>query len=269
MSAAILELLNSVKKSRQVKLTPQEENVIATCESKVVRNFSTAFLVSLCTFPAIVKATWKMGLFGRFCLSGGAACLVGNLVVRRSLNPFVDRILDMDGTQLQTALANIILIKHGNDPWLMQRLYKRFYQEKVYDDTASDKPLLRWRFRNHYGDVVDHSQGKHADESQVYNSQGKHADDSQGYTHVSSQSASDGNKAQIKSNNVSMNTTGANLMEDPLDSIFGGSAPQEEVLQPVSSTPTARARNHSQRRSHRRRRRMHLESLAKKHAQLQ
>ncbi|WCJ23797.1 hypothetical protein M5689_005802 [Euphorbia peplus] len=256
MSAAILELIRSVK-TKEVKLTPQEANVIATCESKAIRDYATGFLVGFCTFPAILKFTWKTGLFSTFCISGGAGSLVGDWAVRRSLDPWVDQILDMDGSQMQTALANIILNKHRNNPWMMQRLYKRFYSEKVYDDTNSDKPLLRWRFRNHFGDIVDHSQGTHGD-------------DSQGYAHVNSHSAFDGNKARIKINKVSMNTTSADVMEDPLDSIFGGSAPEEEILHPVvSSTPTARARNHSQRRSHRRRRRMHLESLAEKHEQLQ
>ncbi|XP_065863287.1 uncharacterized protein [Euphorbia lathyris] len=254
MSAAVLELIQLVK-TREVKLTPQEANVIAACESKAIRDYATSFLVSFTVLPVVLKATWKMGLFSTFCLSGGGASLIGDWAVRRSLAPCVDKILDMDGSQMQGVLANIILNKYQNDPWIMQRLYKRFYSEKVYDDTTADKPLLRWRYRNHYGDNGAPSQGTHDD-------------DSQGYTHVSSHSASDGNKAHIKGNKVSVNP-GADVMEDPLDSIFGSSAPEKKIFQPIGSTPTSRAHNRSHRRSHRRRRRMHLESLAMKHAQLQ
>lgn len=42
-----------------------------------------------------------------------------------------------------------MLKKYQDDPLIMQRVSKYFYSEEVYDD-ASDKPRLRWRYRNFF-----------------------------------------------------------------------------------------------------------------------
>ena len=44
-----------------------------------------------------------------------------------------------------------MLQKYQDDPTIMQRISKHFYSEEVYDD-SSDRPRLRWRFRNSFGE---------------------------------------------------------------------------------------------------------------------
>lgn len=51
-----------------------------------------------------------------------------------------------------------MLKKYHDDPWVLQRLSKRFYSEQVYDDSSADRPKLRWRFRNFSGDPITDSQ---------------------------------------------------------------------------------------------------------------
>ncbi|CAK9160694.1 unnamed protein product [Ilex paraguariensis] len=39
-----------------------------------------------------------------------------------------------------------------DDKWTTHLLSKHFYSEKVYDDSSSDQPKLRWRHRNFFAD---------------------------------------------------------------------------------------------------------------------
>lgn len=50
------------------------------------------------------------------------------------------------------------MTRHHNDPQTMQYISKHFYCEKVYDDSTSDWPKIRWRYRNFFSDDVAHAQ---------------------------------------------------------------------------------------------------------------
>ena len=54
-----------------------------------------------------------------------------------------------------------IVNKYQDNPWRMQLISNYFYPEKVFDDSTSDKPKLRWRHRNFFGDSASNSQGTH------------------------------------------------------------------------------------------------------------
>ena len=64
-----------------------------------------------------------------------------------------------------------IVNKYQDNPWRMQLISNHFYSEKVFDDSTSDKPKLRWRHRNFFGDSDSHNQGTHDDDDHVIDSQ--------------------------------------------------------------------------------------------------
>lgn len=64
-----------------------------------------------------------------------------------------------------------IVNKYQDNPWRMQLISNHFYSEKVFDDSTSDKPKLRWRHRNFFGDGASHNQGTHDDDDHVIDSQ--------------------------------------------------------------------------------------------------
>lgn len=43
----------------------------------------------------------------------------------------------------------------------MRLLARHFYSEQVFDDSTSDQPRLRWRYRNSYSDGVAYGQQTH------------------------------------------------------------------------------------------------------------
>ncbi|XP_050219821.1 uncharacterized protein LOC126670195 isoform X2 [Mercurialis annua] len=234
----------------QDNLTSEEVNVLLTCKSKAIREFTSGALIG---GSVALAATWKLSNFARAYLSVGAAAIAGMRGFNRSLNSCVDHILDLDGSRIQRELANIIVNKHQDDPWTMRRLNRHFYQERVFDDSSSDKPIIRWRYRNFFGENVGHAQSENDG-------------DSMGDPHVSGND-SDSRKAPAESKQVRMNHD-ADVMEDPLDSIFGRMAAVEEIKHRSSSSTPAKANTRSHnRRAHRRRRLHHHESLGLKYAQ--
>uniref|UniRef100_A0A2P2KBW3 Uncharacterized protein MANES_03G177200 n=1 Tax=Rhizophora mucronata TaxID=61149 RepID=A0A2P2KBW3_RHIMU len=122
--------------------------------------------------------------------------------------------------------------KYQDNPSMIQYMQRIFYTEKVFDDSSADEPILRWRFRNFFSDNAAYSQN---------------------VRDTGSQSNSD---ACIDTDIRKMNL-GADVMEDPLDVIFGHEAPVEEIHHSGTSSSPARGLTGSHKRSHRRRR-MHL-----------
>ncbi|KAJ7954869.1 Mitochondrial intermediate peptidase [Quillaja saponaria] len=174
------------------KITLHEANVLLSCKSKAVREFTASALVGC---GAGWTASWKLSKLFRINLAGGAAAFFGLWRFGRSLDSCVDHILS--GSRLQKELANIILTKHHNDPWRMQLIAKHFYSEKNYDDSTSDHPKVRWRYRNFFSDNVAHG-GRTSDNDSYNSSQDDSQNDSHSdatsnsYNHVSSESDSKG-----------------------------------------------------------------------------
>ena len=69
--------------------------------------------------------------------------------------------------------------KYWNDPWRMQLIAKHFYSEKVFDDSTSDLPKVRWRYRNFFSDDAGHGQSTNDGDSHS-DSQGDSNSDSHG-----------------------------------------------------------------------------------------
>ncbi|KAJ8747456.1 hypothetical protein K2173_008753 [Erythroxylum novogranatense] len=232
----VLFVLEQNLTSQKEKLTPQEENILQTCKSKAVRDFTVGSLVG----GAIAwAATSKLSKFARVNFAGGAAAFLGFWKFGRSLDSCVDHILALDGTRLQRELANIISRQYRDNPSIMQYMHRHFYSEKVFDDSNSDKPILRWRYRNFFGDNVDHGQTRNESNS-------------------ASSSDSPRDSDVKRAGQIPMNPV-ADAMEDPLDSIFGYMAPLEEIHHYSTSSSSSRASTGNRRRSQRRRRTHHHE----------
>ncbi|KAJ6324055.1 hypothetical protein OIU76_011372 [Salix suchowensis] len=232
--------LEQVLRSQKETLTHQEMNVLQTCKSKAVRQFTFGVLTGA---TAAWAATWKLSWFARANISGGAAILLGFWRFSKSLDSGVDHILAMDGSRMQKELANIMVNKYQDDPWTMQHLNRRFYSEKVFDDSNLHRPIIRLQYRNSSGDNFANGQRTHDSDS-----------------HDASHSDPDIKRADVESKKVPMNL-GAEVMEDPLESIFGFMAPVEEIHHLGTSGTSARVLNRSHKRSHRRRMRHQEASL--------
>ncbi|KAI5423459.1 hypothetical protein KIW84_046424 [Lathyrus oleraceus] len=267
--------------SKREKLTPQEEGILLSCKGKAVRNFTAS---SLLGGAVVWAATGKLGKAFRVNLSAGAGAFCGLWIFSRSLFSCADHILTLDGSILQKELANIMVTKYQNDPSLMKLISKHFYSERIYDDSTSNTPKLRWRYRNFFSDnAID---GKRTQDHGSYNtSQGDSHndsyDESQGYSDslkksqdkseniADSKRTTHGTKqiSQGKSENItdSQRTArgtkqvfinpGSDIMSevDPLDCLFGG-VPVEEVLHPNTTNKPSATHHRSHRRYHRRRR---------------
>lgn len=92
-------------------------------------------------------------------------------------------------------LNDRMVTKYQNDPSLMQLISKHFYSERIFDDSTSNTPKLRWRYRNFYSDNVVHGNRTHDhdshDESQG-NSHNDSYDKSQEYSRNDSHEKSQG-----------------------------------------------------------------------------
>ncbi|KAJ6312964.1 hypothetical protein OIU77_014481 [Salix suchowensis] len=177
--------LEQVLRSQKETLTHQEMNVLQTCKSKAVRQFTFGVLTGA---TAAWAATWKLSWFARANISGGAAILLGFWRFSKSLDSGVDHILAMDGSRMQKELANIMVNKYQDDPWTMQHLNRRFYSEKVFDDSNLHRPIIRLQYRNSSGDNVANGQRTHDSDS-----------------HDASHSDSDIKRADVESKKVPMN----------------------------------------------------------------
>ncbi|KAH8500326.1 hypothetical protein H0E87_015545 [Populus deltoides] len=121
MGEALFDLEQFLKSQKEA-LTLEEANILQTCKSKAVRQFTAGVITgaavawaesSLSTTTAyliicsILAATWKLSRFAQANISGGAAALFGFWRFNKSLDTCVDHILAMDGSRLQKELANM------------------------------------------------------------------------------------------------------------------------------------------------------------------
>ncbi|XP_048235037.1 uncharacterized protein LOC8280906 isoform X2 [Ricinus communis] len=220
MAAAFVDLKQILKWE---KLTPKEESVLRACEFKAVRGLMNGALIG---GTVAFAATRKLDRFSQVFLSVGVAGLLG------------------------LEIFDSIVNKHQDNPWTMQRMHRLFYQEKVFDDSSLDKPILKWRYRNFFGNDCVHGRRTNYSDSHVLHNY------------------SDSKEVPLAAKQVPMNPD-VDMMEDPLDSIFGHMAPMEEIRHLSSSSTPSRADTRSHRRSRRRRRLQNYESLGLKDAQPQ
>ncbi|GKV19616.1 hypothetical protein SLEP1_g29849 [Rubroshorea leprosula] len=247
--------LEEVIRAKQVKLTPQEVNVLYTCKSKARRDFFTGTLLGGTLMWA---ATWRLRRIYRTELATGAGIGFGFWNCTRSLDSCLDHILALDGSLLQYELAAIIAKKYGDDPSKMQLLSKRFYSEKVYDDSGSG-PKLKWRFRNYYSDGVTHEPRTSDDDLSSQSHSNTHSQ-TPIYSHNDSQNDTVNKKTDLGFKQTPVNSD-TNLMADPLDGLFGDMSTTQDI--PHANTPSStpsRVPSRSHRRSHRRRRMRHQEA---------
>ncbi|CAN1129204.1 hypothetical protein LINPERHAP1_LOCUS25224 [Linum perenne] len=255
MGAALLELEQSLRSQKEY-LTAQEAELLQVCKNSAIRAFTFASLVG---GTAAWGATWKLSRVLRVNISGGAAAVMGFWGFGRSLEACVDHILSRDGSRLQRQLATIMVMRYSNVPWARQLLSKRFYVETVFDDSSSNEARLRWRYRNHFGNVP--SDGKHHNNAYHKDSGDQKPHDND--YHKNSQAEPDIKTVELNPKQViarpQMNSQShhAEITEDPIDSLFGAVAPLEEIHHPATPASATRAAHHrSHRRAHRARRRM-------------
>ncbi|XP_038708527.1 uncharacterized protein LOC120003567 isoform X4 [Tripterygium wilfordii] len=236
---ALLELDRVFVSKKDV--TSQEVNVLLSCRSKAMKGFFGGALIG---GGLAWGVGWKYSRPTRMILSG-AAMYTGRSSFRKSISSSVDQILALDGSRIQKELATMI-----------------FYTEKVFDDSTSDQPRLRWRYRNFFSDDVAFHQSSH-DDSDSHDSSRNNAQrdfDSTSNNNSRIVSHNDGRKNDLEHKQLNMNT-GPDVMEDPLDCVFGSMTAMEEIRNPSSLTTPTR---HDHKRSHRRRR-MHRHVLRSEH----
>ena len=81
-----------------------------------------------------------------------------------------------------------MVTKYQNDPSLMRLISKHFYSERIFDDSTSNAPKLRWRYRNSFSDNVVHGHRAHDNDSH---------DKTQGDSHTDSYYDSRGNSENV------------------------------------------------------------------------
>ncbi|XP_076955083.1 uncharacterized protein LOC143629789 isoform X2 [Bidens hawaiensis] len=227
MAEALIDLEQVLRfRSKQEKLTSQEVDFLMTWKSNTLQQLT----VGACAGGAIAwSATGNLNRMLRINLAGGAAALTAAWRLRQSCNSSIEQILSMDGSRMQRELANIILKRYQNHPMTTKLISKRFYCENVFDDSTSDIPKSRWRFRNTFVESSPHPQMTENNESHD--------------THDS--------KTGPEINPVPMKN-GFVAMENPFDCVFGLPASVEEIQRPVTTKPPRKHNNRKQRRAHRR-----------------
>ncbi|XP_057450256.1 uncharacterized protein LOC130741390 [Lotus japonicus] len=256
--------LEQVLITKRGKLSIEEARVIPSCKSNAVRDLTVGALAG---GTAVWAATWKLSKPFRINLSAGAGVFFGLWMLERSLYSCVDHILTLDGTILQKELANIMVTKYHDKPSVMQLISKHFYSERLFDDSTSNTPKFRWRYRNFYSDNVVHGQTTHDpdsyDKSQgdshndsYEKSQGDSLNDSSGKSKSKSENVTGSKKSNLETKQI-FTKPGTDIMSevDPLDCLFGyGGAPVEEIRGPNTSNKQSGTHNRGHRRLHRRRR---------------
>ncbi|GAV81852.1 hypothetical protein CFOL_v3_25305 [Cephalotus follicularis] len=246
---ALLELFMSLRTKKRI-LTPLEASVVQASKDKAFKQFNVGFFLGGALTWA---ATWKLNKQLRTSLAGTTALYYGRHRCRRSFNQSVDDVLALEGTQMQMELANVIVNNYWDDPWHMQVLAKHFYMERIYDDTTSDQPNLRWRFRNYFSDNVGY--GQRRPNNDYYVDLHKDSPDS---SRTVPNNDSDGKKADLDSKQVPVSAV-VDAMPDALDEVFGYMAMAEEIHRPTTSSMPPKVLTRHHKRSHRRRRLRHHE----------
>ncbi|XP_048135406.1 uncharacterized protein LOC115750289 isoform X2 [Rhodamnia argentea] len=271
--AEVFVELEQVLRSKKVTMTLEEANLLSGCKSKALNSFAYGF-----AFTTAIASAGRLNPLLRVCLSGGSAFACGVWRLSKSLDSCADHILALHGSRMQEELANIIVRKYHHDPGKIRLLARHFYSEQVFDDSNSDQPRLRWRYRNSFGDAAAY--GQLTNETDIHsgrnpqlddydlnrnmgnNSYGNPQNDSKTIS-VDFPSNSDIERAdsELKWNSVSKATSlfsrasyGVDVIGDPLDCIFGGMMTKEEICHPVNKVPPQ-----SHRRSRRKRRTRQLE----------
>ncbi|CAJ1925860.1 unnamed protein product [Sphenostylis stenocarpa] len=258
MGEALFDL-EQVLISKKEKLTPQELNILLSCKSKAVRDFTASALAG---GTAAWAATWKLSKPFRVNLSAGAGAFCGLLLFSRTLYSCADQILSMDGSILQKELANIMVTKYQNDPLLKQLISKHFYSERIFDDSCNN-PKLRWRYRNFYIENAVHGHRTHDHESHD-----KFQNHSRNYSNDKSQGRSENVTNSKRTTNLvtkhTLTDAGPDMTSevDPLDSLLGYASPVEGPLHSNSPKKPSATQNRAHKRSHRRRRMRNREDLS-------
>ncbi|KAJ4830152.1 hypothetical protein Tsubulata_019940 [Turnera subulata] len=230
MGATLVELEQALR-SQKEKMTVQEENILLKCKSKAMKGFTSGLSLGAVVAMAALLPVW-------FCNPtsfAGTSAFFGLWRLNRSMDSCQEHILSLEGTRMQMELAKILVNNHANEPWAMQLLNRHFYLEKVFDDSNSDKPLIRFRYRNFFGDIA--AQGGRANNDSY---------------EVSSED-SDTTNVNEGLKQFPMNPV-ADSTEDPLDGIFGFMAPVEEIHHPVRTSKSGRVITRRDKKSHRRHR---------------
>ncbi|GMN46711.1 hypothetical protein TIFTF001_015909 [Ficus carica] len=258
----VLFELDQVLRSKQHKLTLQEANALLNCKSKALKDYAVGSI-----FGAGISwiATSKLSLFGRISVSAGASAFAGLWRLGSSFDSCLDHILALEGSKMQKELATIydsndrLVTKYRDDPWRMRQMSKHFYSERVFDDTTSDQPKIRWRYRNFFSDQVVRGQSSNESNSRG-DSQGDYGSDSHSDYNSNTHSGSSGARPDTRKDSESRKFNFEPKQAppvidsmDPLDCFFGYSA-MEEIHPPNPSTTSPRTHTRSHKRAHRRRR---------------
>ncbi|KAG8373076.1 hypothetical protein BUALT_Bualt12G0133100 [Buddleja alternifolia] len=228
--------LEQVLRSRKEQLTLQEANILLAWRAQAMRDFTVGFGGgSIVTW----LATKRLSNLFRLNLTFGAAAACGLWKFGRSVESSVERVLALEGSRIQSELANILLKRYYTDPLVLQRLSKHFYSEEVYEDSSVDKPVFRWRFRNFSGDPGTNSQS----------------------TSSYSEEVTDSKKNEVKKTTnepkqVYVNAAGGSI-EDPFDFVFGFPGVAEDIPHPDTPSGTSSRRHIRREKRSRRRHRRH------------
>ncbi|KAL8486422.1 hypothetical protein ACS0TY_023203 [Phlomoides rotata] len=157
MADAIFDL-EHVLRSKPEQATLQELSIIRAWKAQA----KAAFYLGLSGGSAVAwlatRRLTKVSSPLRLALTSGAGAVCGVWLCARSLGSSVEGILSLEGSRIQREMANIMLSKHHDNPWVQRLVSKHFYPEEVYVDSSTDKPVFRWRYRNFSGEYVNHSQ---------------------------------------------------------------------------------------------------------------
>ncbi|KAK7308850.1 hypothetical protein RJT34_05133 [Clitoria ternatea] len=249
--------LEQLLNARKEKLTPQEANLLRSWKSKSRMIFVASALAGGTTAWA---ASWKLRTIFRINLSAAAGSFSGLWMLSGSLYSLADQILTLDGTILQKELANIMVTKYQNDPLVMQLISKHFYSERIFDDSTSNSPKLKWRYRNFFSDKAAHDHTTHDYGSYDKSQDGSH-NDSSNRPQGESVKVTDNERPHIETKHIFVKPDIISEA-DPLDCLFGHASSVEEIHH--SNTPNKPSGTHSRshRRFHRRRRMRNHEDLS-------
>ncbi|CAL5395447.1 unnamed protein product [Camellia sinensis] len=270
MGDALFEL-EQILRSKQVKFTSQEANVLMMCKSNAIKDFT----IGAAGGGGVTwLATRRLNNLFRINLSAvrksylsktgtardhdvqqkRTAVAFGLWRFGRSLDSCIGHILTLEGSRMQKELANIssrtpieisaILKRYQNDPRTMQLVSKHFYSEKVFDDSSTDQPKIRWRYRNFFGDNVANSQRTHGSDS--------------------CSDKTDSEKTDMENTDEPKRfsrSSSADAITNPLDCVFGIPASTEEIHHTNTSGTSPKRHGRGHKRSHRRHR-MHRHEVS-------
>lgn len=246
MGEALFEL-EQILRSKQEKLTSQETNVLMACKADALREFTVGGVVA-----AAVSwlATRRLSTLYRINLSAGSAAISAFWRFDRSLDSSVEHILSSDGSRMQMELANIILRKYGDNSTTMRLITKHFYSEKVFDDSSTDQPKIRWRYRNFFSDNVALSQRTHNG-------------DAHGYGENTDLQKTDTENTNEPKHVPVARSPDLDAITNPFDCVFGVTGSSEEIHPTSTSSISPKRHGRSHKRSHRRHRMRHHEASSK------